>query len=434
MKLPHFTLLLAILLVFAGCSGGEKPAAQGTENGSDKTVPKKEVSAEPITLKVLQYLSKISDEEFKSLIADPVKQKYPNITMEVVNYQNGQNLGDLIAAGDFPDIIFSGILDINDFRNYKVLEDLSPMIKEDKLDLNKFEPAAVQMIRSYDESGRIYALPFSMGFSALFYNKDLFDKFAVPYPKDGMTWEETTELAKSMTRSDGGVSYAGLGLMAAYRFAIGNFQDSFDEKSGKAVFTTDGWKKTLKIYSDIAMIPGNDNATKNDFLKGTVAMRADLNPLLDNLGQMTKKGGGFNWDIASFPSPSWKRGVVDTPLQKLMISSTSKHKQEAFKVLDLMSGKDVQEKLSRQGRPSSLNDPQMKTIFGQDLGYLKGKNLQALFKNRHEPQPLKSVYDSILNDQYKAAVEKVTSNSADINTALRDAEEEANKEIAAQNQ
>ncbi|MCC2684318.1 MAG: family 1 extracellular solute-binding protein [Paenibacillaceae bacterium] len=433
------TKLITVCLValLAGCvNEGASPAAnQAADAGAANAPnPTAAVSNEPVTITMLQYLSKISDNEFEELIAKPVRAKYPNITMKIVNYKPDQTLSDLIAAGDFPDMIFAGTLDVNDFLNYKVLEDLNPMIKASKMDLKQFDPVGLEMVQSYDTSGKMFAMPYSLGFSALFYNKDLFDKFAVPYPKDDLTWDQATELAKKLTRQDGGTPYAGLGMMAANRFAIANFQSSFDVKTGKAVFTTDEWKKSMQIFLDITGIPGNDikSTARNAFLKGTVAMRADLNPLMDQLGDLTRSGKPMNWDFAAFPTPSWRPGVVDTPLQILMMSNLSKHKQEVFNIMQLLSNKDVQTRMSQEGRLSALADPALQKVFGQNLDYLNGKNVGSLFKNKHKPQPMKSIYDEILVDQLNGAIDKISSGQADINTALREAEELANKDIAAQ--
>lgn len=62
-----------------------------------------------------------------------------------------------------------------------------------------------------------------MNIPALFYNKDIFDKFGVAYPKNGMIYEETLDLdlARRVTRSDGGVQYLGFYTGGADRMAMG---------------------------------------------------------------------------------------------------------------------------------------------------------------------------------------------------------------------
>jgi multiple sugar transport system substrate-binding protein len=69
-------------------------------------------------------------------------------------------------------------------------------------------------------NGGLYALPVAMQPSPLIYNKDIFYKFGIAYPKGGITWNETYELSNILTRSDGGVDYRGLfvSIGLAYEF------------------------------------------------------------------------------------------------------------------------------------------------------------------------------------------------------------------------
>ena len=46
-----------------------------------------------------------------------------------------------------------------------------------------------------------YGFPLSLQINVLFYNKNLFDRFGVPYPQDAMTWDEFIDTAKRVTRS-----------------------------------------------------------------------------------------------------------------------------------------------------------------------------------------------------------------------------------------
>lgn len=69
-------------------------------------------------------------------------------------------------------------------------------------------------LKDYFEKDKIYGLPIAMINASIYYSKDIFDKFALPYPKNGMTIDETYELAKRMTRLDNGVQYRGFEIAA----------------------------------------------------------------------------------------------------------------------------------------------------------------------------------------------------------------------------
>src|SRR5699024_8042011 len=57
--------------------------------------------------------------------------------------------------------------------------------------------------------GQIYMLPISNSGFVMYYNKELFDRFGLGHPWDGMTWDETIALANEFTRNDG-EQYVGL--------------------------------------------------------------------------------------------------------------------------------------------------------------------------------------------------------------------------------
>jgi multiple sugar transport system substrate-binding protein len=50
--------------------------------------------------------------------------------------------------------------------------------------------------------GRTYGFPANTAVDVLFFNKDIFDRMGVPYPKGPMTWEEFIPLAQRMTVRD----------------------------------------------------------------------------------------------------------------------------------------------------------------------------------------------------------------------------------------
>lgn len=60
-------------------------------------------------------------------------------------------------------------------------------------------------------NGRVYMLPYRKSTWAVYYNKNLFDQFGIPYPEGSWTWEDYTELAKELTRTiDGQKIYGSL--------------------------------------------------------------------------------------------------------------------------------------------------------------------------------------------------------------------------------
>ncbi|MCC2683949.1 MAG: hypothetical protein K0R75_848 [Paenibacillaceae bacterium] len=73
----------------------------------------------------------------------------------------------------------------------------------------------------------------------------------------------------------------------------------------------------------------------------------------------------------------------------------------------------------------------MQQAFGKDFIYMKGKNKQSIFKYKNQPVNMGSFYDKFVDKELGMAADAVVKGDLDINTALRQAEENANKAIAA---
>lgn len=84
-------------------------------------------------------------------------------------------------------------------------------------------------------------LPLFRNIQATFYNKGIFDKFGVPYPKDGMTYDEAIELAKKVTRSVDGVQYYGL-FPGNPAIQLGQLSQTFlDGKTDEPLLSSDNF-------------------------------------------------------------------------------------------------------------------------------------------------------------------------------------------------
>jgi multiple sugar transport system substrate-binding protein len=417
---------LAALLMsgLAGCSGRQE--ASGGPSGDNSSAAPPAMDTTPVKLKAGCVGACIDLDLFTKNIAEPLNKKYPFLTIELVS----DKLEAWVSSGMVPDIIFSGILDVNVFKDNDMHYDLTPLIKKYKVDINQFDSASIDMVKKYGEKGEIYSLPYSYLFFSLFYNKDIFDRFGVPYPKDNMTWQEATDLARKLTRQTDGVQYRGLSVMAFPRLSLTMLREKYNEKAGKAVFTTDEWKEALEAYKNILTIPGNEKnaAAKEFFDKRDVAMFAG-SPNFPEWERLHKEGNPLNWDMVSFPTFPGKKDQVDTPLTLMSITKQSQHKDQAFQAILLATSKETQMEFSKQAKVTILKDDAIKKAFGQDYATVKGKNTSAIWKNKNVPFNVSTPYDGPMNKELGAAADSVLKNGVDVNTALRTAEEKANAAI-----
>lgn len=412
------------VLIISGCSdkGEKEPAKQ---------------SNEPVTLKMYMLGKSFTDPEFEQLVRGPVQKKYPHIQIEIVVDQNdtgGSSLSKFIAAGVLPDLIYANTKNIGSYSSdLKAVRDLNGPIQQNRFNLDRFNPQALEMLRTYGKNGELYAIPFSVNASALYYNKDIFDRFAVPYPADGSTWEQILDLGKRVARVEGGIEYTPLRVEMTHISAQLSLP-YVDEKTNKAVFVTDGWKNVAQLYKDVKELTNNKSyksTVQDSFMKNQdLAMWPWYDNVILLLEGLQKSGVKLNWDIASHPNFKEKPGVgLLFDAKALMISSTTKHVKEALQVIETMTSDDVQLMVTQNGRVSSLKDANFKENYGKDLQSLQGKNKPALFKNVQAINPPVTKEAAAATSAISAAAKSIDAGT-DINTALRMAEENANQAIA----
>jgi multiple sugar transport system substrate-binding protein len=336
---------------------------------------------------------------------------------------------DLLAKGFKPDIILTGLGTsyLNPLKETGLAYDMTSMAKAAKLDLSRLEPVRLNYAQNLDGNSDLTVVPYMLDVAALFYNKDIFDRFGVSYPKDRMTWNQTIELAKKVTRTSDGVQYRGFEADALLRNSGQLDLHIVNPKTNKASVNNEGWKQLLTMLKQVYDIPGNEKRTQAGKAREEFSKSKNL-AMLNSIGL-----DGFdaipnlNWDIVTYPV---YESAPDIGLRlggrALAVTAISSHKEAAFQLIELWLSEEVQKKLSASGQAPALNIPAAKAAFGSDLPGLKGKNLQSLFLLHSVKYTPESENESIvrkpLNDAYWAFLD----NKMDVNTALRQAEEQIN--------
>jgi multiple sugar transport system substrate-binding protein len=309
---------------------------------------------------------------------------------------------------------------------------MTELVKSTKFDLNRFDPQMITDTKIGSPKGELYGVPYSRNFHAFYYNKDIFDKFGVPYPQDGLTWDQTVEIGRKVTRVDGGTQYRGLdpgnGIGWIYQ-PLGIEAD--DYKTGKATLNTDGWKKVFELVKAINTIPGNapKGAPLDNFLKEkTLAMMAYTN-MFSQLEQPTKEG--FSWDVTQYPSYPERPNIYgNASVNIMLITQNSKYKDQAMQVIEVATSDELQTESSRQGRISPLASKAIQGEFGKSLDVLKGKRIESIFKSKPVPYPNSSPYRSKSESIARKYFDMYWQGTIDLNTALSRGDEEINKMLA----
>lgn len=411
------------LILLAGAAAG---------CGKEEPVTKDQGAAEPVKLVLATHLP-IND-EFNKLYIEPVSKKYPNITFEVIPGSTLEQWDQYIASGQIPDLYITFNGNLAPLAERGVIEDMTPRLSERKIDIGRFQDNYLNDIRyAVTEKGELYGLPVESTFHALYYNKNIFDKFGVAYPKDGMTWEETIAIAQKVTRQENGIQYRGLDITNVPRLAQPLGLEYVDRKTEKAIVNTDTWRRVFDLGKQIYTIPGNApsaNAEQNGqkgFLKAqTVAMLSDVN-LFSQLTDAEKNG--LNWDVVQHPYYKEQPNVFgNASVYVVGATKSSKHKEQALQAMEVMTSDEVQMSLSRLGRVSPLKSPDVQKAFGQDNPLLKGKNMAGIVKSHPVKYPI-YVYRDVSEKIVRQKFDDFLAGKADANTLLRQAEEEINKAV-----
>ncbi|MBD2863379.1 ABC transporter substrate-binding protein [Paenibacillus oceani] len=389
---------LAIALPAAACSKAAEPA----ETKPQTAAP---AAAEPL---VLGMLGKPDAGIVKML-----ETKFPDAPIKAVSI-DPKAIEQWVSGGGMPDLLLDvERISIPPYLLDRIQLDLSPYIKKSNLPLDRFEPGLIDHIRAYGDKNQMYALPVTRYLYALYYNKDVFDKLNVPYPTDGMSWEQILKLAESATRSVDGIAYRGLDPMMS-EFGLVSLIDQFslnavDPATNQASVSTDRWQGMVSLLRSIYDIPGNRPETKSlrkpdDFLvTGKVAMALGIDP-------SALSGMKGSIDIVTYPTLPDKPGVgPGTRTLNAMITAGSKQKDKAFELITYLVSPEAQLMMSARGFGTVLTDPTIMKAYASDVSALKGKNVQAFFKNKLPQIGAISPYEVLaLPVLYSAVPELVT--------------------------
>jgi multiple sugar transport system substrate-binding protein len=385
---------------------------------------------DPVELTVFET-SEFPLDEWMEVKGNSIKKKYPNLSFKIVSTSKGTTFADLISSGIKLDLIkvTSTTMYSNVFE-HNMQGDISDLIKKYNYDLNQLEPTAVSKLRQIGE-GKIYGLPNVVSSAALFYNKDIFDRFGVPYLTDKMTWDEVYEVSKRLTRADGGINYQGFGVTFAIMASTNPFsQPLIDTKTNKAAFNNDNWKKMLTNLSRFHEIPGNP------FLASPYAMFFTDQKLAIYAGV---SGGSypdpekikFRWDIAAMPTFKELPGVgPGGSFAYYFIPPNSPHRDQAFLALAHLTGEEYSKEYAMTGFLSPNKSKVVRESLGKGMPDLKDRNIKAIVAEKMAEPYDTNQYEQLIATDLSSAFTAVSRGQKDINTALRDAEESANKKIA----
>jgi multiple sugar transport system substrate-binding protein len=161
------------------------PAISGCTNAQEISTP--------VTI---TFAYSAPDVGYYETLIEQFNEQHPGITVELVAEE------DPTSAEDLPDVFIVSPFQFGDLLGQGAILSLDSLVAEDAFDLADLYPGSVNLCT---RDGQLYALPAGLDMMVLYYNRDLFDTYAVPYPQSGWTWDDFLNDALAISHPDAGV-------------------------------------------------------------------------------------------------------------------------------------------------------------------------------------------------------------------------------------
>ncbi|MFE5321067.1 extracellular solute-binding protein [Paenibacillus sp. NPDC056579] len=304
--------------------------------------------------------------------------RYPNMSVQVIPTETNGNqaldkekLLELIDKEN-PDVLYMSSELYGELAKEGRLYPLDAVMKQDRYDLQSLYSGMTGTLRELG-GGKLYGLAPTYEMEALYYNKELFDKFGIPYPNDKMSWEEVLLLAARFP-AGGKPEERIYGLLANYYGSPSALAARIGKTKGisllspdgkQATVNTEGWKNVWSmaiggfqqgfIYQPQPRpqrsMMMEEMYKENPFITGKAAMTLSSFSLAGDLKEAVSryKMSSFPWDIVTEPvdparpneSSSFFMGGV------YAVSAKSEHLRPAWEMIKLINSPEIMKKQSK---------------------------------------------------------------------------------------
>ncbi len=283
----------------------------------------------------------------------------------------------LIIGRVAPDIVtLSGSMAYQLNRNGHLV-DLTPFIEAERVhdpgffSEERYSIDALRPICTFDNG--IYYVPVGPMVFHLYYNKDLFDKAGVPYPREGWTWDDFVRAARALTLEENGrivqwgfncYNWPDLWRL----FIMQNGGDIFDDYTHPTRCLLDSPEaiEAMQFVQDLIykyrVSPTPLQATQNvstDFMTGRLAMSIHGTWMVEQYRNIKQ----FRWDMG--PLPMKKRYANLVSVGGYGMTSQCRDREKAWRFLKNFLTEDTQRLMSTD---VALWQPTLKSLI--DEGYM----------------------------------------------------------------
>ncbi|MEF9969782.1 MAG: sugar ABC transporter substrate-binding protein [Ruthenibacterium sp.] len=347
-KLVAIVLTLALTLSFAAC-GGSAPAA-GESKAPAEAAPSA-ATGEKIELKFLHKWPQPENMLYFDEVAAAYMKENPNVTIiseGVGDEPIKDKLRVMMGSDDRPDVFFSWSGEFaKKFIAAGAALDLTDAMKAND---GAWEKSIMQAgLEPFSSGGKIYGVPLRINGKFFAYNKEIFDKLGLKEPAN---WDEFLKACDTIKQN--GIVPIAFGDQypwAACHYITGLNQKmvpqdvrvkDYEKTTGE--FTDPGYVEALdkfKELNDKGYFNASPNSTSHDMANQSFAMGecAMIYVELEEFSSLDTNMEGTPWGFFAMPTIEGAAGnqkfLVGAP-DGFMVSSTSKHPEEAVKFLQYL--------------------------------------------------------------------------------------------------
>ncbi|MGM0838677.1 MAG: ABC transporter substrate-binding protein [Bacillota bacterium] len=395
--------------VLAGC-GGSDSSSDGEGSGDQVEITLAGWGGNPSETKLLREA------------LDSFEEKHPNIKVkhEVISDQYMDVIKTRLIGNEAPDVFYLDAFEAPALIETGVLEPLDDYVT-DEFDVDDFEKP---LLEAFQKDGKTYGFPKDYSTLALFYNKKMFEEAGVEVPT---TWEEMREASKALTKD--GVVGLGVAPELARMYYIAESLGGEVVKDDKANFAD---KKVVEALQPIidqrnvdktAAQPSDVGANWGGEMFGQekAAMVIEGNwaiPFLEDTFSNVEYG------TAEIPTINGEKGTMAYTVSYVM-NAASEKKEASWELIEYLTGPEGMEIWTSKGYALPTRKSVAEKLgFDQDeyrAPLVAGASYATVWANGVN---LPTIMNNF-NNQFVS----VFLGQKQLEKALKEAEEQANKEI-----
>lgn len=353
---------LAGLSTVASACGGLGSNTAGDRAASGKTTTIQFITPAALGLERTMY------ENFVLKFMD----KNPNIKVKL-SFEAWEDymtkLPTMLAGGVTPDVVHQHMSIVQDYGQRSALLDLNHYMKRDAVKPDDYIPA---LFDAFSHEGKTYGIPKDSAAWGVYYNKSIFDKAGLDYPKAGWTLQDFRTLVRELTRDRQGrpasdpkfdsknIKQWGFSWMdpspteseSARGFVKAFGGDWYNEDytgttiTDKPVLEDFEMFHTMRCTEHSTPTPAQAEAQGDPFRSGLTAMAVSFH-VMDFFCQEEKVK--FDYDVTYMPAGPGGQ-YVPVGCSGWAIPAKAQHQDEAWQLIRYLTSLPVQQSIGEQKR------------------------------------------------------------------------------------